>query len=157
MSFFQKLNKGRLMLFSKACEYGIRAMLYLASQDHARPMRVREIAEALQIPVPFLSKIVHSLSRNRLIHSQKGPGGGVTLAQASSEITLLQVVEVIDGLDLFQACVLGIPHCSDDFPCPLHEKWSGLRSEIYDMLTSCTLDQIIDQLHDRGWILVRDP
>lgn len=144
------------MLFSKACEYGIRAMLYLASQDNAQPVRVREIAEALQIPIPFLSKIVHSLSRNHLIQSQKGPGGGVTLAQAASKITLLQVVEVIDGLNLFQACALGIPHCSDDFPCPLHEKWGDLRSEIYEMLANRTLDQIMDQLHERGWILVRD-
>ena len=144
------------MLFSKACEYGIRAMLFLASREDDKPVRVREIAETLKIPIPFLSKIVHSLSRNELIHSQKGPGGGVTLAKAPSEITLLQVVEVIDGLNLFQACALGIPHCSDDFPCPLHGQWRTLRTEIQEMLTHRTLDQIIDQLHTRGWILVRD-
>jgi Rrf2 family transcriptional regulator, iron-sulfur cluster assembly transcription factor len=144
------------MLFSKACEYGIRAMLFLASQEDDKPVRVREIAETLKIPIPFLSKIVHSLSRNQLIHSQKGPGGGVTLAKAPSEITLLQVVEVIDGLDLFRACALGLPHCSDDFPCPLHGQWGVLRTEIREMLTHRTLDQIIDQLHIRGWILVRD-
>jgi len=144
------------MLFSKACEYGIRAMLFLASQEDDKPVRVREIAETLKIPIPFLSKIVHSLSRNELIHSQKGPGGGVTLAKAPSQITLLQVVEVIDGLDLFRACALGLPHCSDDFPCPLHGQWGGLRAEIQEMLTHRTLDQIIDQLHTRGWILVRD-
>ena len=144
------------MLFSKACEYGIRAMLFLASQEDDKPVRVREIAETLKIPIPFLSKIVHSLSRNELIHSQKGPGGGVTLAKAPSQITLLQVVEVIDGLDLFRACALGLPHCSDDFPCPLHGQWGGLRTEIQEMLTHRTLDQIIDQLHTRGWILVRD-
>ncbi|MFT5369761.1 MAG: Rrf2 family iron-sulfur cluster assembly transcriptional regulator [Candidatus Latescibacterota bacterium] len=144
------------MLFSKACEYGIRAMLYLASQDNDHPVRVREIAEALKIPIPFLSKIVHSLARNNLIYSQKGPGGGVTLAKSPSDVTMLQVVEVIDGLNLFQACALGIPYCSDDFPCPLHEKWGSLRSEIHDMLANRTLDQIIDQLQERGWILVRD-
>lgn len=144
------------MLFSKACEYGIRAMLYLASQEGEQPVRVREIAQTLKIPIPFLSKIVHSLSRNHLIHSQKGPGGGVTLAKPPSDVTMLQVVEVIDGLELFQACALGIPHCSDDFPCPLHEKWGGLRSEIHDMLANRTLDQVIDQLQERGWILVRD-
>jgi len=144
------------MLFSKACEYGIRAMLYLATQKNDQPVRVREIAKTLKIPIPFLSKIVHALSRNHLIHSQKGPGGGVTLAQPASEITLLQVVEIIDGLDLFRACALGIPHCSDDFPCPLHEQWGNLRHEIHDMLTNRTLNQITDQLKTRGWILVRD-
>lgn len=144
------------MLFSKACEYGIRAMLFLATKEDNQPVRVREIAESLKIPIPFLSKIVHSLSRNHLIHSQKGPGGGVTLAKSPSDVTLLQVVEVIDGLDLFRACALGIPHCSDDFPCPLHEKWGSLRSEIHDMLANRTLDEITDQLHKRGWILVRD-
>jgi Rrf2 family protein len=144
------------MLFSKACEYGIRAMLYLATQENDNPVRVREIAQALRIPLPFLSKIVHTLSRNDLIHSQKGPGGGVTLAKPPSKITMLQVVEVIDGLELFHACALGIPYCSDDFPCPLHEKWGALRSEIHDMLAKRTLDQVIDQLLSRGWILVRD-
>ncbi|MDA0710301.1 MAG: Rrf2 family transcriptional regulator [bacterium] len=144
------------MLFSKACEYGIRAMLYLASQENDQPMRVREIAEKLKIPIPFLSKIVHSLSRNNLILSQKGPGGGVRLAKPPSQVTMLEVVEVIDGLDLFLACALGIPHCSDAFPCPLHETWSTLRAEIYDMLANRTLDQVVDQLTTRGWILVRD-
>ncbi len=144
------------MLFSNACEYGIRAMLYLALQETDRPVQVKQIAKALHIPLPFLSKIVHSLSRNNLIQSHKGPGGGVTLAHSAASITLLQVVEVIDGLDIFTACAIGIPHCSDDFPCPLHEQWGTIRQNIHAMLTSRTLEQTKNQLKARGWILVRD-
>jgi len=100
----------------------------LATKPEDQHVRVREIAEDLKIPVPFLSKIVQTLSRQNLIQSHKGPGGGVMLATSSSKITLLQIVEVIDGFEVFEVCALGIPSCSGDFPCPLHETWGSIRS-----------------------------
>ncbi|MDP6037582.1 MAG: Rrf2 family transcriptional regulator [Candidatus Latescibacteria bacterium] len=144
------------MLFSRACEYGLRAMLYLAQHEGEPPVRIRKVAEDLKVPLAFLAKIVHTLSRNNLIQSQKGPGGGVSIAHSSKNITMLQIVEVIDGLDFFDACVLGIPHCDDDFPCPLHEQWGSIRGNMREMLADRTLDKITDQLKTRGWILVRD-
>ena len=144
------------MLFSKACEYGIRAMLYLALQNADHPIQVKQIARDLRIPLPFLSKIVHTLARNGLIESHKGPGGGVALAHRPTDVTLLQVVEVIDGLGLFTACALGLPNCTDDFPCPLHEQWGKLRAGIHTMLAGRTLSEVTDQLKKRGWILMRD-
>lgn len=144
------------MLFSKACEYGIRAMIYLGLQDSDQPIQVKQIAAALNIPLPFLSKIVHTLSRHNLIRSHKGPGGGVALARSSAGITLLQVVEIIDGLDLFHTCALGIPRCSDDDPCPLHDQWGKLRTDIRTMLADRTLAEVTDQFKTHGWILTRD-
>lgn len=144
------------MLFSRACEYGLRAMLHLALHEGESPVRIRKISEDLKVPLPFLAKIVHTLSRSGLIHSQKGPGGGVNLARPAQQITMLQIVEVIDGLEIFKACALGIPYCDDTFPCPLHEQWGPIRADIRQMLAARTLDQITGQLKERGWILVRD-
>ena len=144
------------MLFSKACGYGLRAMLYLALQDTKRPVQVKQIADALHIPLPFLSNIIHTLSRHNLIQSHKGPGGGVTLAHPPAQMTLLQVVEVIDGLDIFSSCAMGIPHCSDNFPCPMHEQWGAIRHHIYTILTDRTLSQMISQFKDHDWVLTRE-
>lgn len=144
------------MLFSKACGYGIRAMLYLALQETERPIQVKQIADALHMPLPFLSKVIHTLSRHNLIQSHKGPGGGVTLAHPPTNMTLLQVVEVMDGLDAFSSCALGIPHCSNDFPCPLHDQWGNIRHNIHQMLTARNLEQFTNQFKDSGWILMRE-
>ena len=143
------------MIFSRACEYGIRAVLHLAAQSEDRPILVRDIARALEIPFPFLAKVVQILTKQGLLVSRKGPGGGVVLARPTEELTLLQVVEAIDGLDLTRACVLGIPECSDDEPCPLHEHWGEIREHIVDMLENQNIFQTMEQLRKRGWVLVR--
>ena len=144
------------MLFSRACEYGIRAVLHLAASNASGPVLVREIAEALRIPSPFLSKVAQLLTRQGLLVSRKGPGGGLSLARSAESITLKQVVEAIDGPDLMNACILGIPECSDDAPCPLHEHWGGIRKGISHMLENQSILDVGKQLREQGWVLTRD-
>lgn len=116
------------MLFSRACEHGIRAVLYLASIEGDAPVQIKDIAEALDVPFPFLAKIVQSLSRKGVLRSQKGPGGGVALAADAGQTSLLDVIDAIDGLrDLKERCVLGLPQCSSEEPCALHEEWGQMR------------------------------
>ena len=133
-------------LFSRACEYGIRTMLYLASHTGNGPILVRDIAEALDIPFPFLAKIVQTLGRQGLINSIKGRGGGIALGRPPGEIALLEVVEAIDGVDLSQRCVLGLPECSGDAPCPLHGQWGDIREGIVNMLSNQSLAIFADQM-----------
>ena len=76
-----------------------------------------------------------------LIFSKKGKSGGFTLAKDPSSIRLIDIVAAIDGLEMFNSCVLGFPQCSPDHPCPLHSKWGELRSKAYEMLTDETLDK----------------
>lgn len=134
------------MLFSSASEYGIRTMLYLASQSQIRPTLIREIAQNLQIPFSFLAKIVQTLTRRGLLTSQKGPGGGVALARPAEEITLLQVLEAINGLDLTWRCVLGMPRCAESgLHCPLHEQWKIIRDGIVSMLNNQSIAQWAEQ------------
>ncbi len=130
------------VIFSRKCEYGLQAALYLAAHDGSGPISSDDIAEVLQIPKEFVSKILQSLTKHNIIASKKGKAGGFYLGKDAREIELIDIVEAIDGLDVFDSCVLGFPQCSPDHPCPVHDKWGTLRDEAYQMLSGETLDQL---------------
>jgi Rrf2 family protein len=129
------------VIFSKKCEYGIQAVLYLAAHLSENVIPSDEIAKSLGIPKEFVSKILQSLTESGIVESKKGKNGGFTLAKAPEKIRLIDVVAAIDGLDIFSSCVLGFPNCSPDHPCPVHHNWGELRTQAYNMLTEETLDK----------------
>jgi len=133
------------VIFSKKCEYGMQAILYLAAQDKGALVSADDISKVLKIPKEFISKILQSLRESGLISSTKGKSGGFSLAKDPSRIKLIDVVAAIDGLDMFNSCVLGFPQCSPTHPCPVHETWGVLRTQTYDMLTSETVDKVKDK------------
>ena len=130
------------VIFSKKCEYGMQAILYLAAKEQGSLVSAEEISKVLKIPREFISKILQSLKESGLISSSKGKSGGFSLAKPASRIKLLDVVAAIDGLDMFDSCVLGFPDCSPNHPCPVHNTWGTLRNQTYDMLTSETIDKL---------------
>lgn len=129
------------VIFSKKCEYGLQAVLYMAAREPGCVCPSDEIADKLQIPKEFISKILQSLTESGIVDSKKGKSGGFLLAKHPSKIRLIDIVTAIDGLDLFNSCVLGFPHCSPDQPCPVHDKWGELRTKAYNMLTDETIDK----------------
>jgi Rrf2 family protein len=129
------------VIFSKKCEYGLQAVLYMAAKEPGCICPSDEIADKLQIPKEFVSKILQSLTESGIVDSKKGKSGGFLLAKHPSKIRLIDIVTAIDGLDLFNSCVLGFPHCSPDQPCPVHDKWGELRTKAYNMLTDETIDK----------------
>lgn len=143
------------MIFSRACEYGIRAALYLSSTPEGQPVQVRDVAKALDIPPAFLSKVVQSLTRRGILQSQKGPGGGISAAKSPREVRVIDIVEAIDGLALTEVCVLGIPNCSDEMPCPFHEEWGKVRNEILSMLEGKSLAELVEELKKKQSVLNR--
>lgn len=133
------------MLLSRACEYGVKAVLFLAQHDDVPYVSIKEIAEKNQISFHFLGKIVQTLTQAGLLISYKGPRGGVRLAKTADEITVLQVVEAIDGLDILQKCVLGLPSCGSDAPCALHSQWGEIREDIRKMLAGKSIAQLVEE------------
>lgn len=133
------------VIFSKKCEYGLQAVLYLASKHGEPVVAAEEIAGKLNIPREFVSKILQSLTESGLVYSKKGKSGGFALAKDPQSIRLIDIVAAIDGLGMFNSCVLGFPNCSPQHPCPLHDKWGVLRTNAYNMLTDQTLDQLRDK------------
>ena len=133
------------VLFSKRCEYGIQAILYMAAQDNGIIIPSDEISKKLKIPKEFISKILQSLTESGIIESKKGKAGGFKLAKNPSKIKLIDIVEAIDGLESFNSCVLGFPNCLPEKPCPVHNQWGELRTKAYDMLSSETIDKFKDK------------
>ena len=123
------------VIFSKKCEYGLQAVLFLAAGQTGEVIPAEEIANKLNIPKEFVSKILQNLTESGLVYSKKGKSGGFALAKAPELIRLIDIIAAIDGLGIFNSCVLGFPNCSPQHPCPLHDKWGALRTNAYNMLT----------------------
>ena len=127
------------MIYSKPCEYAIRALANLASAREGTA-RAEQIAKSEGLPGPVLSKILQELVRKGLLKSRRGPGGGFQLARSAELITLHDVVAAVDGLDQFEECAVGLERCTDEAPCPLHDKWKDLRAGFLEYLEDTTLD-----------------
>jgi len=126
-------------MLSSSCEYGLRAMLYLASLNPDGYVSVQTISDELDISFPFLTKIFQQLNDADLLESRRGPNGGVALTKSPDAITLYDIVVAIDGRDLFEECVLGLPGCGEAEPCPLHEQWSDEKERVEQIFRSSTL------------------
>jgi len=130
-------------MLSAKCRYGIRAAAYLAREAHDGDyLPIRAISNELGISFHFLTKILQDLSQCGLVASLRGPNGGVALARSASEIFVSDVVEGIDGTDLWTGCILGLPNCGDETPCGLHAQWAKERDRLFRLFSRTTLAQL---------------
>lgn len=136
------------VIFSKACELGLQAVLYLSTKEK-RVFNSSEVAAELKVPKEFISKVMQMLTSSGIIGSKKGKNGGFFLAKEPAEIKLIDIVQAIDGLDLFKTCVLGFPGCSHEAPCPVHNKWGKLREEAFQMLNEETLEDLKEKTKNK--------
>lgn len=127
------------MLLSKSAEYGIRATLYLTSLKQEHYVSIRAISDELGLSFHFLTKIFQKLTQTGLLRSFRGPNGGVALARPAEDITLLDLVQAIDGPALFTECVLGLPGCGERIPCPLHAAWATERAHLRALFDGISL------------------
>jgi len=133
--------KSHHMLYSKSAEYAIQAMIYLAEQNTEKPIMIRKIAKDYGIPYQFLAKIIQVLVKNRFLKATRGRTGGVSLYREAKNIYLHEIVYAIDGPPpKNEKCAIGLNLCSDDVPCPLHNKWKPIRKSIREMLQSENLE-----------------
>ncbi len=123
-------------MFSKACEYGIRASIFIAEQSLLdRKVSLKEVAEAIESPSAYTSKILQRLSKSNIINSDKGPTGGFSMAKSELEkVKLSSIVYAIDGDTVYNGCGLGLKRCNADKPCPVHNQFKGIRDELKKML-----------------------
>jgi Rrf2 family protein len=130
------------MLHSPTCQHALRALIYLAHKNSTRPVLVREIAEAAEVPKQSLAKILHGLRNKGLVKSTKGPGGGYQLARPGWEMRVIDVIEAVDGpVDLSSDCILGLERCSSDSPCALHDYWTRFREQYFSTVSAMTLSE----------------
>jgi Rrf2 family protein len=126
------------MLYSKSAEYAIQAMIYLSENKSEKPIMISKIAASYDIPYQFLAKIVQTLVKQRLVKATRGRNGGINLGRPAHEI---------DGPPPErEQCVIGLDLCSDETPCPLHDKWKPIRYKIAEMLAGEHLDDLAERV-----------
>ncbi len=126
------------MILSQTAVYALRAMLHLAERPNDHPVRVDDIASALDVPRNYLSKILHVLARRGLLRSARGPGGGFSLARSPGRTTLLEVAGHFDDMNR-ERCLLGRPECKDDDPCPAHGQWKDVAAALHAFFRKTTI------------------
>ena len=118
-------------MLSNTCKYAVRACIYLAlNADEDKKIGIKKIAEDLDIPSPFLGKILQLLAKNKILASTKGPNGGFSLGKSAKKITLMDIVDIIDGDDNFNSCIIGLKSCThEEAHCPIHKDFQPIREQ----------------------------
>ena len=134
-------------MFSKSCEYAIRATIYISAEGSLEnKVGIKEICEHIQAPTHFTAKILQILTRNKIVSSQKGVNGGFYLDKKQNNQSLIDIVNATDGNVLFTGCGLGLAECSETEPCPLHEKFKSIRANIKKMMEESTIESMARKL-----------
>jgi len=124
-------------------EYGIRSVVHLAMHGQERVVLARDIAQVQDIPESFLRKILQTLVRNGLIRSRRGAKGGFVLAKPPEQVTLLEIIEAVEGPLLLNKCVLGLGECDRESFCPVHTVWVEAQRRLTDVLGGTTIADVI--------------
>ncbi|MCF8379899.1 MAG: Rrf2 family transcriptional regulator [Bacteroidales bacterium] len=127
-------------MISTTSKYAIRSVIYLAVNNDKTKTGIKKISKELDIPAPFLSKILQTLAKHRILSSTKGPNGGFSLGIDSKEIHLMDIVQIIEGLDSFEKCAIGVKYCKEqENKCALHKQYSSLREEMKKLFKSTNI------------------
>ncbi len=130
------------MQISKEADYALRTILYLTRTTNGRPIATSAIADEQRIPPSFLTKIVSRLSSAGIVRTSRGPHGGVSLARPSHEISVLDVIEVIDGPITLNDCVSDPNRCPFGQTCTLHDMFCEAQALLVDRWRQTTFDRL---------------
>lgn len=135
-------------MFSKACEYGIKATVYIV--DHTlknEKVSMKDVAKAIDSPEAYTSKILQQLSRNNIIQSEKGPTGGFSVEKEKiDQLNLSMIVSAIDGDSIYEGCGLGFHHCNENKPCVIHHQYKTIRDDLRTMLENTLLVDLSEDI-----------
>jgi len=143
-----------MKLLSQGSQYALSAIIVLSKEPAGTTVSAANLAKPLNCPAPYLSQILSKLKPSGVLKSQRGKNGGVYLARRPDEITLLEVIEAIDGDDFFTRCFLGIEGCGNIEPCPFHKFWSKERGRIQQWLSEMTFDKV-EEVMSEDWFDLR--
>lgn len=144
-------------MFSKACKYGIRAIIYIATQSlQDKRVKMADIVDNADSPEAFTAKILGTLVKHGVVESLTGPYGGFQInKEKMKEIKISAIVYAIDGDAIYNGCGLGLSECSDSHPCPIHDKFLNIRNELKHTLETTTIYDLAVGLQEGRTVLVR--
>ncbi|MGQ1783977.1 MULTISPECIES: RrF2 family transcriptional regulator [unclassified Saccharicrinis] len=143
-------------MLSKSTEYAIRALVYvqLCNWEQQRP-GVGEIAKEIEAPESYTAKILQTLTKNKLMDSMKGRGGGFFFNNNQCDLTLYDVIHVIEGDACFHKCGFGLRNCNNDNPCPLHEQYKVVRDGFFAIVQTETIKSLSQKIKQGEAVLNR--
>lgn len=146
-------------MLSNSCRYAIRAMIYIASQPEGPGKTgIKQIAKDLDLPTPFLAKILQQLVRQKILSSLKGPHGGFSILRDPKTITLYDIIKIIDGEDIFTDCIIHNGTCScvdsEQKSCLVHEDYSNVRNELINLFKRKNIYNLVVEAKQAGEIFI---
>lgn len=134
--------RGKVMEITRQADYAVRSMVHLAELPMNGRVSTASISEAENIPLPFLTKVISRLATAGLVTTSRGMGGGVSLARLPEEVTLLQVVEAVDGPIVLNHCLLRSGTCDREPHCAAHDVWAEIQDRFVQELDSVTMREL---------------
>lgn len=144
------------IMISKSCKYAIRAAIYIASRANEDiKLNVKEIAKEIDAPEAFTAKILQTLNKHRIVTSLKGPYGGFYCEKPQLSLPIINIVNAIDGLSVFNECVLGLHDCSSEHPCPMHHQFEETRDKMHKSFQEITIISLAENLN-KGLVFINN-
>lgn len=133
------------MQITRSGEYGLRGLVFLASQPPDKMTLVSEISREQNIPGTFLAKIFQRLTKVGVLRSIRGAKGGFTLGKPPDEITLREIIEALEGPIALNRCLLKKGECGEEKNCPLHPFWEEVQQRFLDILENTTMEGLLNR------------
>jgi len=142
-------------MLTNATKIAIRAALYLAMfSNETKKLGVKHIADTLEIPKPFLAKLLQKLNKSNIVSSTKGPYGGFYLNKVNTKKRVWDIIVCIDNPERFDQCFLGLAKCSDENPCPVHFTVSPFKKKIMSEFKDKTISQFASEIKNSEKVII---
>lgn len=133
-------------MFSKTTEYGLRATIFIAQKGTKdKKLGIDEIANAIDSPKPFTAKILQLLTKDKVLHSMRGPNGGFYITEKSKKLPLNSVLKALDDDGILKSCVIGLRNCNQKSPCPMHTEFKEIRDRLNNLFEKTTIGSLVDK------------
>lgn len=136
------------MIITKTCQYAIRALVFVLKEYEAKGKKVsiKEITTGIGTPAHFTAKILQTLSKRNMLASTKGPGGGFYAHPNTATVSILDIIYAFEGEEYCNQCLLGLPNCSEDQPCPAHFKFKASRQQMIDLFEGIQIRELANNI-----------
>jgi len=130
-------------VYSKSCEYVLRVFAELLPENVTQRFSLKELCVKAGVPEAFVRKSFQGLVKKGILKAVSGPGGGYIFTCSPEETSLLDVVYAIEGDNVFDSCIMGLPECGCEQPCPMHESWEPVKKQLLEELGARTIQDLM--------------
>ena len=133
-------------MFSKTTEYALRATIYIAqhgSEDNK--LGINEISKGIDSPKPFTAKILQLLTKDKVLHSSRGPNGGFYITAKSKKLPVSSVLKAVNDDSVLTKCVIGLRQCTQKNPCPMHAEFKEIRNQLNNLFEKKTIESLVNK------------